>query len=383
MAEAAPPLDELSRGNPPPTRVATYGLRVVALDPQRDPRWEGFVAHHPDGLIYHHPRWLEVIGRAYRLEPLGLALEAADGQLEGVLPLFRTYGPLSAGRLSSLPHTPLAGPLARGEAACRALVTAALERTRAEPGLQLELKSATPSLETLVGGLSVFPWDPTYVLALPERQEALHFGGARNHARIKWAAGRAAKLGVQVRSAEEESELRAWYRLYLDTMRWHVVPPRPYRFFALLWTLLRPYGMMKLLLAEQGPAWQRRLLAGSIFLMFNRTTFYAFNGRRSEDLPLRPNDAIQVHALQEAWRGGFRAYDFGEVERYQRGLAEFKRKWGAEPRPLYRYYNVEAGALPVRLAHRSSVVRQLSSPLWRHLPLGVTAALGRWLYRGR
>lgn len=259
---------------------------------------------------------------------------------------------------------------------------AALERTRAEPRLQLELKSATPSLDKLVGGLSALPWDPTYVLQLPQQQEALHFGTSRNHARIKWALGKAAKLGVQVRAAEGEADLRSWYALYLDTMRWHVVPPRPYRFFALLWDLLRPHGMMKLLLAEHGQAQQRRLLAGSIFLMFNQTTFYAFNGRRNEDLPLRPNDVIQFHALQEAWRGGFRYYDFGEVEGHQQGLAEFKKKWGAEPRRLYRYYNSESGARQTRLSHRSGFVRQLSSPLWRHLPLSVTAALGSLIYRG-
>src|SRR5262249_56274015 len=106
--------------------------------------------------------------------------------------------------------------------------------------------------------------------------------------------------------AETERDLRAWYGLYVDTMRWHVVPPRPYRFFEVAWQLLRPRGLLRLLLAEQHEARQSRLLAGSIFLMFGQTVFYAFNGRRREDLSLEPNDAIQWQAIHDAFRRGFR-----------------------------------------------------------------------------
>ena len=36
-------------------------MRVVEVDPQTDPRWEAFVAAHPDGLVYHHPAWLQAL----------------------------------------------------------------------------------------------------------------------------------------------------------------------------------------------------------------------------------------------------------------------------------------------------------------------------------
>ena len=186
---------------------------------------------------------------------------------------------------------------------------------------------------------------------------------------------------MQVRPAETEGELRTWYELYLDTMSWHVVPPRPYRFFKLAWERLRPQGLMRLLLAEQHEAGRSKLLAGSIFLMWGQTVVYAFNGRRREDLSLRPNDVIQWLAIHDACREGFRYYDLGEVEKHQQGLAEFKAKWGAEARQLYRYYYPEAHELERGIFMPSSYSRQLVNAVWRRLPLNVTATLGDWIYR--
>ena len=211
----------------------------------------------------------------------------------------------------------------------------------------------------------------------------MRFGTSRNHGRIKWAVNKAIKLGVQVRPAETARDLRAWYALYLDTMRAHIVPPRSYRFFETAWEVLQPRGLMRLLLAEQHQAGRRRLLAGSLVLMFGQTVFYAFNGRRREDLSLRPNDVIQWQAIQDACRAGFRWYDFGEVTEENQGLAEFKSKWGAEPRRLYRYYypapHVSEGS-ETRDLTAGGRARQVANAAWRRLPLSVTALLGDWLY---
>src|SRR5207244_7242929 len=137
---------------------------------------------------------------------------------------------------------------------------------------------------------------------------------------------------------------------------------------------------LRLLLAEPHPAGRSRLLAGSLFLMFGRTVFYAFNGRRREDLFLRPNDIIQWHSIHDACDDGFRYYDFGEVEENQQGLAEFKAKWGADARRLHRYYYPAPPTLEADTFKSSSSARQLADAVWRRLPLNVTARLGGWAY---
>ncbi len=363
------------------------GLRVVETDFRTDPRWEPFVTAHPSGCISHHPSWLDALEREYGQRCVCLACEDADSQLQAVLPLaytrglpFRLGGPLRGRRLSSLPRTSVAGPLSTDRRATAALVRAAVERVRLEPGLKIHLKMQSDELDGLVDGVVRLRSRTTYVLALPKNPEELRFGNSRNHARLRWAINKAAKLGVQVRPGETEGDLQAWYELYLETMRWHAAPPRPYRFFAALWGLLRPRGMMRLLLAEQHEAERGRLLAGSIFLMFGQTVHYYLNGRRREALALRPNDVIQWRAIHDACRDGFRWYDLGEVEENQQGLVEFKVKWGAKPKLVHHYYYAAPRELQLSTLESGGHIHQLAKAAWRRLPLKATALLGDRVY---
>lgn len=362
--------------------------RVIETDPQTDPRWEAFVSKHPNGLIYHHPAWLKTLEQEYGCPLVALCCEGDDGQLRGILPLQQTRGlPLRLGngrigrRLSSLPRTPIAGPLALDRPAAEGLLRAAIARVQQEPETQMELKMRSPALDGLIAGVRGVPWRQSYLLALPADPADLHFGSARNHSRIRWAINKAARLGIRVRQAETEADLRAWYRLYLETMRCHQIPPRSYRFFLSVWNHLQPCGRMRLLLAEQQQEDERRIVAGSIFLLSGDTVFYAFNGRSRADLPLRPNDAIHWQAIHDACRDGFRTYDFGEVAENHQGLAEFKRKWGAESRRLYRYYYPGIQDVHADGVTLSKPIHRIANASWNRLPLPVTAMLGDWLYR--
>jgi CelD/BcsL family acetyltransferase involved in cellulose biosynthesis len=354
-------------------------IDVVRVDATSDPRWSEFIRQRPDALVYHHPAWAAVLAEAYGYADASLAA-LRNGGVVGALPLFRTRGLLRGRQLASLPHTPHAGPIG-DDAAVAALLEAAVASTRAPRDERLQIKSARGDLAELSPSLLVEPWEPTFVLTLPERPEEIRFGNSRNHTRIKGKVTAAARKGVRVREASGESDLRAWYRLYLATMRRHAVPPRPYRFFSAARGLLEPEGMMRLLLAEEGAGGAASIIAGSIFLMANATVIYRFNGSRRDRLHLHPNDALQWHAIHDACREGYRRYDFGEVEVGNEGLAMFKSKWGAVSEPLFRYgypatRELERGAL-----RRGGRLRSAAQAVWRHLPLRATELIGDRLYR--
>jgi len=244
--------------------------------------------------------------------------------------------------------------------------------------MRLQIKTDEAGLDKLADGLICKPWRLTYVLNLPSCSEDLRLGNSRNRARIRWAVNKAARERVRVRVAETKDELRTWYQLYLQTMRRNVVPPRPYRFFELLWNSMHPAGLMQLLLAEQSGGTEKRLLAGSIFLMFGQTVSYTFNGARREDFSLRPNDAILSFAIQKACDAGFRLFDFGEVPDGHARLAEFKSKWGSEPTQLVRYY-YPASSESVS-EQSDGYIYHLAETVWQKLPLKTTAMLGDWIY---
>src|SRR6185437_15844461 len=101
-------------------------------------------------------------------------------------------------------------------------------------------KSDAQNLSRLDEKLTQVPWRPNYVLDLPNDPEKLRFGDGRNHSRVRWAVNHATKAGVKIRPAETLADLRAWYKLYLETMRWHFLPARSFRFFHAIWDLMRP-----------------------------------------------------------------------------------------------------------------------------------------------
>lgn len=362
-------------------------FHVIDVNPQSDARWDAFVSSHQDGLVYHTAAYLHALSLEYANKLVCLACEDSAGQIRGILPLIYTKGlPLGLGgrllgrRLSSLPRTPVAGPLALDSRTTTALLRGAVDRARRDQGTHLQIKPPRSLDCGLEDRLVGHRWRKTYVLELPGEPGQLRFGNSRNHTRIKQRVSKALRTGVKVRQGETEADLTAWYDMYLEAMRWHVVPPRPYRFFRGLWEGLRP-NRIRLLLAHMDMDGEKRLLAGSIFLMSGRTVFYAFNGRRREDLSLQPNYAIMWNAIHDACKAGFRFFDLGEVQPENPGLAEFKGKWAGSPTWLVRYYYPAPpktdglGHDPESMKHRSL------SLVWRSLPKNMTALLGNWLYR--
>jgi len=159
------------------------GLRADRVDPRSDARWETYVAGQADALVYHHPAWLEVLQRAYGHDLVAFACETEDGELCGALALFRKRGLLTGRRLSSLPHTPRAGPLASNDAATAALLRAAIEEARACRA-HLQIKASSANLGRLVEGLTAVPWEATYTRRW--RQHPAEFGRASTFVRRAW-----------------------------------------------------------------------------------------------------------------------------------------------------------------------------------------------------
>jgi lipid II:glycine glycyltransferase (peptidoglycan interpeptide bridge formation enzyme) len=246
------------------------------------------------------------------------------------------------------------------------------------------MKVPSTTFDQLVNQVRRVPLFESYELALPEEPDQLRFDS-----RIKWAVKKATRLGVQVRQAETEDDVRTWYGLYLQTMRRLVAIPKPYRFFQVAWQHLHPRGLLRLLLAEHTEAGSSRIIAGFLFLQWGQTISHIFTGWRREDQALRPNDLLHWYIIRQACAEGLRQYDFGNVRVGDQGLAQFKSKWGAEVKIIYRYSysTVPHNTLSPRPARTSpttstsnqpkrNAIRQIVSPLWQHLPLKMVELVG-------
>ena len=363
-----------------------HDLHVVELSLD-DPRLAPFIAAHPSGAVYHHPAWLRTLSAEYSRGIVILACESQTGQLAGIFPLMTTrgipwsvFGGLAKARLSSLPRTPVAGPLCVSQEGLRLLVNTAIDRVSQKRGVRLQIKTEGPLLDSFVDQFWGAPWRKSFVLPLSEDPMELRIGssGARRK-HIRSSVKRAKSLGVYVRTASSAEDLRRWYEIYLRTMRRVIVPPRSLRFFQAMWKYMEPLGLMKLLLAERRSEGKTEMLAGSIFLMHGTRFSYAFSACPSEYFHLQPNDLIQWEAIHWAASRGFREYDFGEVPNDARQLAAYKAKWGGQERLLYRYYYPPMISENTDSAVLSGQQRLLES-VWQRSPLHVTAHLGDLIY---
>jgi hypothetical protein len=359
-------------------------LRAVEINPWEDPRWEAFVAGHPDGTIYHHPTWLKALEREYKQRTAFLACEDPDGAVLGILPLLYTRGfpfrgksPNAGPRLSSLPRTPMAGPLSVDAEATSELLREARRRAAADPRVRLQIKAHCGELRGESDDVVKKPWRQCYVVHLPGiRGQEYKIPNSQNRATIKRGINKAISKGVGTRMADKESDLLTWYEFYLETMRRNLVPARPYRFFKALWELMRPTGTMRLVLAEHQTEAGTRIIGGHIFFFFGQTVTYAFGASRSADFSLRPNDTILWEAIQNASMEGYRFVDLGEVPDGDDDLARFKIKWGAEAVQLYRYYYPDFPVVEPAVEENKYSPMKLASALWRHMPLSMTAWVG-------
>jgi CelD/BcsL family acetyltransferase involved in cellulose biosynthesis len=372
--------------SPTTSHQRAAGTRIIAIDHKNDPRYKRFLESQSQALIFHHPGWLNALAAESKAKCLVLACENAAGDLKGILPLMYTRGlPFNIGsqqtgrRLTSLPRTPEAGPVSSNDDATAMLLRFALATASAEC-VRLQIKSTRNLLTDSVEGIVQTNWRPTFLLEIPERREHLQFGDARNRHNLRWGVKKAEKAGLRIRTADSEAELRAWYRVYLATMRRNVVPPRSLRFFLAMWKELASQGFMQLQLAEQVGDNQRRLVAGSVFLKFGERIWYAFTGVADRDLPLHPNDLILWNVIHEACGTGIRWMDLGEVPEEHPELVRFKTKWGAQPVQQYRFYPVGATQESITAANITAHSVELLRRCWRHLPLGTTAQLGNLIY---
>jgi hypothetical protein len=361
---------------------------AVEIDPLTDARYEAFVAGHERATAYHSGAWARILSSAYGFRPEYLAIDGQSGELEGVMPLMYTRGVISGKRLRGLPVVPPAGPLGVTADREAALVEAAC-RAADRRGARLMFATRTGGYEQAVPGLSGRAKHPTWVTPLGDDADELRRSWKKGSNNLFRNIAKAEKLGVTVREGTGEADLRAFYLLYLETMRRHRSLPRAWRQLALDQRLLGPRGEFRLFLAEH----EGRVVAAAVFHAFAGAVDLLYNGSATSERDLRANFALYWHALRWAIESGHRHFDWGEAQEGG-SLSRFKAQWSAEPVREYVYeYAPGADTGPSRADRLRNQHDALDVPgelsrrerlidgAWERAPLRLTQTAGALVYR--
>ncbi len=354
---------------------------VTTIDTSQDQLWEDFLINQKNAEIYHHPLWLKTLEKETKNKVTRIVCKDQSDKICGVFPLQFTRGlPFGMGgisslkRFSSLPRTPLGGPVAHNDLVRDLLLKASLKILEQVPKSHIQIKSTQDLSGSGSVQLEKYFWRKSYRKELPSSESELRFGNSRNHASITRAVNKSLKSSLTVIDADSLKELRKWYDLYLGTMRTSFVPPRSFSFFKDLWELLIPRDLMRLTLIVKENANASKIIAGNVYLMFNGTMYYAYGASARDDFELRPNDLLHWSAIRQAIKYGYKYYEMGEVQKNHVGLEQYKNKWCSENYDIYHYYYP---ALHINNIDPDSSEGGLVKSIYSRVPLKTTEFIGK------
>ena len=368
----------MSRGSEPaaPTKTGMF-VRVTEHDERFDRDWEGYVARHPKGTLFHTLIWRDAVREAFGHQ--GRYLSAwRGGDLVGVFPLMLVRSRLAGRILVSVPYGVYGGTLADDDDAHTALLEAAQQLAEQLRCQWIDIRSIEPQWPQLpvvhryVTFRKQLPDDPARVLSeLPRKARAAARHGRDRH---------------RLEAVFDDSQLGVVWSLYSKSMRRLASPNYPLRFFT---------GLMERTVPAGGPPddaqgrqrpghlvqviyYQGRPIAGLLSFTYRATLMPYFAGCDERYERVYPNNYLYLTIMERGVELGCRTFDFGRSRLDNTGAYNFKRFQGFEPTPLhYQYYVPRGGRVPD--LHPGSRRIELAQRVWSRLPLAVTRPLGAWL----
>jgi len=366
-------------------------MKVVNInqnDSALEMRWDKFVDSHPEGQIYFTNDWLKIIQKESNAKMFRLMCLNESDEIVGILPLLTTKGfPFGLGgipgskRLSSLPRTPIGGPLVSDESAIKLLIDKAIDMNTNYPERLLQIKSMNANFSESITQLKKYLWREIYLTDIPPYPSEIRFGNSSNHSKIKAAVNKAINNNVTVKYTDSMEDLKEWYKLYAGTMRTNTVPVRSFEFVKNLWNSFSPRGIMKLAIAELIIGGKKKIISGHLFFFYNKTITYSFSGRSHKyGLNIRRNDLIHWKVIHDAQKEGFEIYDWGEASKNDKGLIQYKKKWASRKVELFHYYFPDPNILDTNVLDESALSK-FKQHLWNMVPLNLTCFIGKSFYK--
>ncbi len=150
--------------------------------------------------------------------------------------------------------------------------------------------------------------------------------------RVRGAVRKAEKSGVEVTDTESDEDLSTFYNMYLMTVKRLGGTPKPRS----LMKMLLQHGVAKLAIAT----YQGTIIAGLLYLYFNRTVTLWCEASVPEYLQYRPNNAIFHHIITWACKEGYEWVDFGASPPENTGLIAHKEQYRAQKTDFCSYTKI-------------------------------------------
>lgn len=306
--------------------------KIAIIDPLGDERWDQFVQNHPFGWICHLGEWKRLLENSYS-HMKGYYIILVDNYLiKAALPIYMVKSWIMGKRLVSVPYATIFDPLISNTGEMSKLFDAAMKLSIRLQTESIEIRSFLSSTLIKNERLGLYNFYKHHFLALDNSLEQIKKSFDRTC--VQQRINRALESNLNFKYVERESDLMGFYQIYLRTRKRLSLPPQPYKFIKMLWTLFSPSKKIKILLAEK----RHEIIAGLILLLFKgRVSIeYAVSDERFKNSS--PIHFLFWEAIQNAYNEGFQVIDFGRTSPLNIGLMNFKKRWGARVVDLPQFF---------------------------------------------
>lgn len=188
---------------------------------------------------------------------------------------------------------------------------------------------------------------------------------------------RSRHIELRTLRAEDEADLLDFYALLDKTRKRNALPPQPYKFFSSIWRVFRPANRLALLMAIKDGV----PIAALMLLTYKDRVSAEFLASDESLNSLSPVHFLFWQAIQWARGEGFGIFDFGRTSSKNKGLMDFKIRWGTSVLTLSQFYfppQAAERATRQELTWKYRLVQFIAS---KHLTDPLRRRLGDFCYR--
>jgi hypothetical protein len=349
---------------------------ITTINSHKDPRWDEFVKRHPDGWLYHLSAWKRVLEmsfghiRGYCL----VIIDQENNRIIAGLPIFFVTSWLTGKRMVSMPFSTLATPLVSADDQLPVLLSAARALCESRRCSRLEIRTMRSFSGSVPAGFSEVSGYCHHAIDLSQPLEVLYKKLDRSCVRQRITRAEANNLSVQ--KGNSDSDLRDFYRLYLMTRRRVGRPGQPFRFFQSIWNEFHASGLCELIFACK----DGKRLAGLLLLKYKKRVSAEWAASDDVYKNLSPNQFLFWEAIKLAHDNGFAFFDFGRTAQSNKGLMDFKNRWGATISNMYEIYFPQ-GYCKKADSDEISLIKRAISKICRVAPDFLQEPIGGFIYK--
>ena len=157
--------------------------------------------------------------------------------------------------------------------------------------------------------------------------------------------------------------------------RAHGLLPQPYSFFLTMWEIMSEEDHIDILHAR----YDGKVISSLLLLKYKDTVTYEYGATICRMFHLRPSHFLLWEAIKRLRLQGYTKLDLGRTVNRNKGLADFKSRWGAKRQALRYYYIPDIDGFAS--TRHKSLTNEIMYRASRRLPSSLCHLTGALLYK--